>query len=91
MREGISWLTFKRQSWLIAGIVLLGFVLSTLLKQCIFSNIGWVLAGLLFVIHPVCPETWKWKYGDDEKKMKRDFRIGGAVVIFLGLITRFGV
>lgn len=87
----MSCLTFKRQWWLTAGVALLGHVCSSLFKQGVFSNIAWVLAGLLFVIHPVCPETWKWKYGDDERRMKRDFRIGGAVVIILGLMTRFGV
>ena len=87
----MSRLTFKQQWWLMAGFILLGAVLSTLLKHGIFSNIGWVLAGLLFVIHHVCPETWKWKYGDDERLMKRDYRIGGAAVILVGLMTRFGV
>ena len=87
----MSWLSFKRQSWLSAAVVLLGFVLSTLFKQGVFSNIGWVLSGLLFVIHHICPETWKWRYGDDERRMRRDFRIGGAVIILLGLITRFCV
>lgn len=91
MRRFVNWLTFARQWRLMAGIVLSGLILSTLFKQGIFSNIGWILAGLLFVIHPVCPEAWKWKYGDDDSRMKRNFRIGGAVVIFLGLITRFGV
>lgn len=73
------------------GIVLLGHVLATLFKQGAISNIGWVLAGLLFVINPVCPETWKWRYGNDEKRMNRDFRIAGAAVIFIGIMTRFGV
>lgn len=84
-------LTFIQQVWLMVGLVLCGFILSTLCKQGIFSNIGWVLGGLLFVLHPVCPESWKWRYGDDDRRMKRDYRIAGAVVIFIGLITKFGV
>lgn len=91
MRKVMNWLTYKRQWWLMAGIVFLGFTLAALFKQGVFSNVGWVLAGLLPVINPVCPETWKWKYGDDEERMKRDSRIGGAVVIIVGLLTRFGV
>jgi len=87
----IKKLTFKQEWWIMAGIVLCGLFLATLFKQGIFSNIAWVLAGLLPIIHPVCPERWKWRYGDDDKRMKRDFRIGGAVVVLIGLITRFGV
>lgn len=91
MKKLIDWLTWGRQWWLMAVIVFVGVALASLLKQGVFSNIAWVLAGLLPIIHPVCPEAWKWKYGDDDKRMKRDSRIAGAVVIFIGLITRFGV
>ena len=84
-------LTFKQQMWLSIGIELCGFLLSTLFKRGIFTNIGWILAGSLFVIHPICPESWRWRYGDDDKRMRRDFRLAGAAVIFVGLITRFGV
>lgn len=84
-------LTFEQEWWIMAGIVLCGLLLAAFFKQSIFSNIGWVIAGLLPIIHPVCPESWKWRYGDDDKRMKRDFRIGGAIVVLIGLITRFGV
>ena len=84
-------LTFRQQFWTGIAILIVCFILATILKRGIISNIGWILDGLLFVIHPVCPEAWKWKYGDDEKRMKRDFRIAGCVVILIGLITRFGV
>lgn len=83
--------SFKQQWWTAFAIVIIGCALSTAFKVGFISNIGWVLSGLLFVIHPVCPEAWKYRYGDDEKRMKRDFRIAGAVVILLGLIIRFGV
>lgn len=73
------------------GILLCCFLMATFLKQGIIYNVGWVLSGLLFVLHPVCPEAWKWRYGDDEKRMKRDFRIAGAVAILFGLLIRFGV
>ena len=73
------------------SIVLLGFLLATFCKNGIFENIGLVLAGLLPIVHPVCPEAWKWKYRDNEKRMQRDSRMGGAIVILLSLITRFGI
>ena len=84
-------LTFRRQWWLGMAVLVLCFVLATHFKVGVISNIGWVLFGLAFVIHPVCPEVWKWRYSDDEKRMKQDFRIAGVVTILIGLITRFGV
>ena len=84
-------LTFKQQFCTGLAIEIVCFILATILKQGIISNTGWILYGLLFVIHPVCPNAWKWRYGDDDKRMKRDFRIAGCVVILFGLITRFGV
>lgn len=84
-------LTFKQQLLIGLAIEIVCFILATTLKMGIISNVGWIIYGLLFVIHPVCPETWKWRYGDDEKRMKRDFRIAGATVILFGLLIRFGV
>ena len=84
-------LTFKQQFFIGLAVEVVCFILATTFKKGIISNIGWIFYGLLFVIHPVCPEAWKWRYGDDEKRMKRDFRIAGAVVILFGLITRYGV
>ena len=42
--------TFKQQI-ITTAIVLLGtFLLSILLKQGIFFNLGWIVSGLMFVI-----------------------------------------
>ena len=49
-------LTFKKQMCTGIGIAATGFVLAHWLKQGIFANLAWMLCGLLFVIHPVCPE-----------------------------------
>ena len=84
-------LTFKQQFYTGLAVMIACFVLATIFKRGFFSNVGWVLYGLLFVIHPVCPEAWKWRYGDDDKRMKRDFRIAGCAVILFGLMIRFGV
>lgn len=84
-------LTFKRQCWLSVALILIGCLLATFLKQGVFENIAWVLIGLLYIFHPVVPESFKWRYSGDEKRMQRDARIAGAIAILIGLITRFGV
>lgn len=78
-------LTFKRQ--IIFGIILIiaGNMLAFVLHKGIFSNIMWIIYGLLFVINPVYPE----RSGYNEKKAKMGARIAGIVCIIVGLITRF--
>ena len=53
----------------------------------IFSNISWVIYGLLFIINPVYPE----RYGNNEKKAKLGVRIAGIICVAVGLLTRFAV
>lgn len=89
--KGLNKFTFAQQWWLAFGIMLCCAALATFLKQGIFANLGWMLAGLLFILHPVCPEMAKWRYRNDEERMKRDFRIAGAVIFAIGLMIRFGV
>ena len=84
-------ISYKQQFFMGIAVLSACFILAAILNQGIVYNIGWVLDGLLFVIHPVCPEAWRWRYGDDDDRMKRDFRIAGAVVILFGLIVRYAV
>ena len=76
-------LTFKRQ--IIFGILLIiiGNTLAFALHNGIFSNIAWILYGLLFLFNPVYPEHF------DCKKGKLGARIAGILCIVIGLITRF--
>ena len=78
-------LTFKRQ--IIFGIVLIlaGNTLAFVSHKGIFSNIAWVIYGLLFIINPVYPEQYRY----NETKAKTGARIAGMVCIIVGLITRF--
>ena len=70
-------LTFGIQ--IIVGIILIiiANVLSLVLHNGIFSNISWVIYGLLFIINPVYPE----RYGNNEKKAKLGVRIAGIICI----------
>jgi hypothetical protein len=79
-------LTFKNQIILGIIFIVLGFICSTIFKQGIFSNIGWILYGALFVFHPVLPKNAK-----SSSKALLVMRITGLVIIILGIITRFGV
>lgn len=81
-------LTFKTQFRICMGILILSFVLAHITKQGLFTNIAWIIYGLFFIINPVWPEMWNHA---DHNKMRLGCRIGGVLVIVVGLITRFGV
>lgn len=91
MRRILAELTFGRQCVLAVGVALAAATAASLCQRAWLANAGWVLAGLLFVAHPVCPKSAEWKYGGDRRRMRRDGRIAGAVVALLGAITRFGI
>lgn len=90
MKKIMNWFNFKRQGMLMACIVFISLVLAQLFKQSIIANIGWVLAGILPIIHPVYPEMLKDKYVGDIKRIKRESYIGGIIVIIIGIIAKFG-
>ena len=78
-------LTFKRQ--IFGGIILIiaGNIFAFVFHKGIFSNIVWIIYGLLFIINPVYPEQYRY----NEKKAKMGARIAGIICIIVGLITRF--
>lgn len=79
-------LTFSAQVKIGLGILVLGFVLSTIFRQGLFTNIAWGLYGALFVIHPVFPIR--------VTPRKRDLllmRLAGLLMVLLACITKFGV
>ena len=80
-------LTFKRQLFLGIVLIIAGNILAFIFRKGIFSNIAWILYGLLFIINPVYPE----RYRDNGKKAKVAARIAGIVCIIVGLITRFAL
>ena len=81
-------LTFKTQFRICMAILIFSFFLATITKCGIFSNIAWIIYGLFFVVNPVWPEIWDYA---DHKNLVFGCRMGGILVIILGLITRFGV
>ena len=80
-------LTFKRQIFFGIVLIIAGNILAFIFRKGIFSNIAWILYGLLFIINPVYPE----RYRDNGEKAKVAARIAGIVCIIVGLITRFAL
>ena len=78
-------LTFKRQLFLGIVLIIAGNILAFIFRKGIFSNIAWILYGLLFIINPVYPE----RYRDSGKKAKVAVRVVGIICVVVGLITRF--
>ena len=78
-------LTFKRQLYFGIVLIIAGNILAFTFRKGIFSNIAWILYGLLFIINPVYPE----RYRDNGKKAKVAARIAGIVCIIVGVTTRF--
>lgn len=80
-------LTFKRQLFFGIVLIIAGNILAFIFRKGIFSNIAWILYGLLFIINPVYPE----RYRDNGEKAKVAARIAGIVCIIVGVITRFAL
>lgn len=79
----MSSLTF--QSQIVLGVVLIvsGNLLAFAFRNGIFSNIMWILYGLLSILNPVYLEQ------SDNKKGKQSSRIAGIICIAVGLLTKF--
>ena len=79
--------TFKQQI-ITTAIVLLGtFLLSILLKQGIFFNLGWIVSGLMFVVNPVYPDL---SVNANLDNIEKSVRVVGIVLVAIGLSGFFG-
>ena len=79
--------TFKQQI-ITTTIVLLGtFLLSILLKQGIFFNLGWIVSGLMFVLNPVYPDL---SVNANLDNIEKSIRVVGIVLVAIGLSGFFG-
>ena len=79
-------LTYQAQTRLSIGSLVLCFLMAHITKQGAFTNVGWIITGLLFIINPVWPKMWDWK---DPKYLKLGSRVGGILAVAIGLMTRF--
>jgi len=64
-------------------IILATNVISTLMKHWVYRSAGFVLCGLLWIIHPVLP-----KGAEVSKRTLRWTRIAGLILVLTGIFTR---
>ena len=76
-------LTYKAQMFISLVIILLANVISTILKHWIYRSGGFVICGLLWLIHPVLP-----KGAEVSKRTLLWTRIAGVILILIGVFTR---
>lgn len=76
-------LTYKVQIFISLVIILVANLISSILKHWIYRSGGFIICGLLWLIHPVLP--------NDAKLTKRTLlwvRIAGIINILIGVFTR---
>ncbi len=80
--------TFNMQAVFAIVVMGLGHLLAVLLHAGLFVNIAWVLCGALFVINPVYPNLG---HGVKPEMGALGARLGGIVIIIIGLMLRDGL
>ena len=76
-------LNYKNQMIISVIIILLVNVLSTIFKHWIFRSVGFVICGLLWIIHPVLLDG-----AEVSKRTLLWVRVAGIVLILIGVFTR---
>lgn len=76
-------LTYKAQMYISLVIILLANIISTILKHWIYRSGGFVICGLLWLIHPVLPHG-----SEVSRKNLLWTRIAGVILVLIGVLTR---
>jgi len=76
-------LNYRHQLTLTVFLVLLGNILSTILKHWIYRNIAFFICGLIWIFHPVMAGT-----REPTRKELHIISIGGGILILIALFTR---
>ena len=76
-------LTYKAQMFISLVVILVANVISTILKHWIYRSGGFVICGLLWLIHPVLPNG-----AAVSKRTLLWTRIAGVILILIGVFTR---
>ncbi len=76
-------LTYKAQMIVAVGMIILTNILTEMLDFWIYRSAGFVICGLLWVIHPVLPNG-----AEVSKRTLLWVRIAGGILILIGVFTR---
>ena len=79
-------LTYRSQLLLCIFIILFANILTTLFKHWIYRSVGFVICGLLWIIHPVLIRHED--VSNVSKKTLLYVRLAGVVLILIGVFTR---
>ncbi len=74
---------YKNQMIISVAVILLANILSTIFKHWIYRSAGFVICGLMWIIHPVLPNG-----AEVSKRTLLWTRIAGIILIFIGVFTR---
>ncbi|MBR3998493.1 MAG: hypothetical protein IKI93_09145 [Clostridia bacterium] len=76
-------LTYKVQLILSLILILLANILTEILYHWIYRSAGFILCGLLWIVHPVLPHG-----AEVSKRTLLWVRIAGILLILIGIFTR---
>ena len=75
--------TYKTQTIISVIIIILANIITETLNSWIYRSIGFVLCGVIWVIHPVLP-----KGAEISERTLLWVRIAGIILIIIGVFTR---
>ena len=75
--------TYKAQMIISLVIIILVNILSTIFKHWIYRSAGFVVCGLLWIVHPVLP-----KGAEVSERTVLAARVAGIILILIGIFTR---
>lgn len=76
-------LTYRAQLLISCAVIVLTSIVSSMLKHGIYRNLGFVVCGLLWLIHPVLPNG-----AEVSHRTLLWVRLAGIVLILIGIFTR---
>ena len=76
-------LTYKAQMIIAVVIIILTNILTDVFDSWIYRSAGFVVCGLMWVIHPVLPNSV-----EASKRTLLGLRIAGVFLILIGIFTR---
>ena len=75
--------TYKAQIMISLVIIILANILSTIFKHWIYRSAGFVVCGLLWIVHPVLA-----KGAEVSERTVLATRVAGIILILIGIFTR---